>query len=216
MKKEIYKYWWCLVFIVLICIGGVSCGDGVQKDLLEKLESVSVGSEPVATEPHIPENRSIEYDALQQVFLALSNDTTIEDLYSLIADNDLEYTSQDYNGTPKKTAFKLAYSPDTALQKYAETGDHIKVDFDKQTGHFCMQSTLTRMLLRLHYIIIMAHIGLLQKKKQTMSILGIIINPERRMEELLSIITEIKLKKVITSVLTVKKLSKMLLLNNQA
>lgn len=141
MKKEIYKCWWCLVFIVLICIGGVSCGDGVHKNQTENSESVSAGSEPVATEPiviesPIPESTLVEYDALQQVFLALSNDTTIEDLNSLIADNDLEYTSQDYNGTPKTKKFKLAYSHDTALQKYAEVGDSLEVDFDKQTGAF--------------------------------------------------------------------------------
>ena len=121
MKKRFYKYLWCLVFIVLICIGGVSCGDDIEKDQTEKSKSVSAGSEPVATEPvviesPIPESTLVEYDALQQVFLALSNETTIEDLNSLIADHDLEYTLQDYNGTPKKTQVKLAYSHDTACR----------------------------------------------------------------------------------------------------
>lgn len=92
MKKAIYKHLWCLMLIALICIGGVSCGDSDQKEQPENSESVSVTSESAATEP-------VEYDALQRVFLALNNDTTIDDLYSLIADNDLEYTSQDYNGS---------------------------------------------------------------------------------------------------------------------
>lgn len=153
MKKAIYKRWGLLMLIALICIGGVSCGDGDQKEPSEKSESVSVTSEsvatepettvepekttePVVTEPPVPESTPVEYDALQQVFLALNNDTTIESLNSLIADNELEYTSQDYNGTPKKTTVKLAYSHDTALQKYAESGDCIEVNFDKQTGAF--------------------------------------------------------------------------------
>ena len=115
MKKTIYKYWWCLMLIALICIGGVSCGNSDQKEQSEKLESVpiepeSVATEPVVTEPPVPESTPVEYDALQQVFLALNNDTTIEELNSLIVDNDLEYTSQDYNGTPKTTNVKLAYS----------------------------------------------------------------------------------------------------------
>lgn len=146
MKKTIYKHWWCLMLIALICIGGVSCGNSDQKEQPEKSESVSVTSEsvatepvetkPVVTEPPIPESTSVEYDALQQVFLTLNNDTTIENLNSLIADNDLEYTSQDYNGTPKTTNVKLAYSHDTALQKYAEAGDYVEVVFDKQVGTF--------------------------------------------------------------------------------
>ena len=78
----------------------------------------------------------VEYDALQQVFLALNNDTTIGDLNSLITDNDLEYTSQDYNGTPKTTSVKHAYPHDTALQKYAEAGDCVEVVFDKQVEAF--------------------------------------------------------------------------------
>lgn len=141
MKKTFYKHWWCLMLIALICIGGVSCGGVGQKEQPDKLESVSatsgsVATEPVVIEPSIPESTPVEYDALQQVFLALNNDTTIEDLNTLIADNDLEYTSQDYNGTPKTTDVKLAYSNDTALQKYAEAGDYVNVVFDKQAGTF--------------------------------------------------------------------------------
>lgn len=139
MKKTVFKHLWRLMLIALICIGGVSCGATDQKEQPEKSESISTMSEPLATEPVVtepllPKSTPVEYDALQQVFLALNNDTTIEDLNSLIADNDLELTSQDYNGTPKKTNVKLAYSHDTALQKNAEAGDYVEVVFDKQGG----------------------------------------------------------------------------------
>ncbi len=68
----------------------------------------------------------------------------------------------------------------------------------------------------MQYIIIM--IGILEKRKQTIAILGIIIiNHGMTVVVLLSnIVTEIKLKQVIASVLTAKKLSKMLLVNNRA
>lgn len=141
MKKTIYKHWWCLMLIILICIGSVSCGNSDQKEQPKESESDTVTSEsivtePVITEPSVPESTPVEYDALQQVFLALNDDTTIEELNSLITDNDLEYTSQDYNGTPKTTQVKLAYSHDTALQRYAEAGDYVAVVFDKQVGTF--------------------------------------------------------------------------------
>ena len=129
MKKIIHKHWWCLLLITLICISGVSCGNSDQKELLEKPESVE-------TEPTTPDSTPVEYDALQQIFLTLNNDTTIDDINDLIDDNDLEFTSQDYNGTPKTTNVKIAYYNDTALQKYAEAGDYLEVVFDKQTGAF--------------------------------------------------------------------------------
>ena len=151
MKKTHCKRLCLFALIAMICIVGVSCGDGGQGGQSEGSETIPTefesattestvidpaATEPTVTEPSISESTSVEYDALQQVFLALSNETTIEDLNGLIADNGLEFTSQDYNGTPQKTQVKLAYSHDVALQKYAEEGDHIEVTFDKQTGAF--------------------------------------------------------------------------------
>ena len=80
-----------------------------------------------------------------------------------------------------------------------------------------MQSILIKMLLRPQYIIIMVHIGILEKKKQTTAIQAIIITHPGIIVValLLSIAMEIKLKQVITSVLMAKKLSKMLLANNK-
>lgn len=151
MKKVHCKRLCLFALIAMICIAGVSCGDSSQKGQSEESETVPtefeptttkptvidpVATEPTVTESSVPENVPVEYDALQQVFLALNNETTIEDLNSLIADNGLEFTSQDYNGTPKTTKVKLAYSHDVALQKYAEEGDNIEVSFDNQTGAF--------------------------------------------------------------------------------
>lgn len=136
MKKSIYKHLWCFMLIALICIGGVSCGDSDQKE-----------------QPETPKSTPVEYDALQQVFLALNNDTTIDDLNSLIADNGLEYTSQDYNGTPPETNVKLAYSHDVALQKYAAEGDHVEVAFDKEVGTllYAEYSNLNAFKIALYY-----------------------------------------------------------------
>lgn len=77
---------------------------------------------------------TIGYDKLQSVFLSISFDTTEDVLLKLIEDNGLMYTSQKYNGNPKDTTYKLAYSNDVALQRYAKSGDHLEVSFDQETG----------------------------------------------------------------------------------
>ena len=151
MKKPHGKRLCFFALVVMICIISVSCRDDSQKKQSEDSETISTefesattestviepeATEPTVTEPCLPESTSVEYDTLQQIFLALSNETTIEDLNGLIADNGLEFTSQDYNGTPKTTHVKIAYSHDVALQRYAEEGDNIEVAFDKQSGTF--------------------------------------------------------------------------------
>lgn len=79
---------------------------------------------------------AINYDKLQSLFLAFSFETTEDDLIEWIADNDLEYTAEQYNGTPKTMHYKIAYEHDVALQKYAESGDYIELSFSKEDGSF--------------------------------------------------------------------------------
>lgn len=78
----------------------------------------------------------VEYDELENVFIALNDNSTEDDLLELIDKYDLEYTAQDYNGTPKKKQYKLAYTHEVALQKYADSGDYVEVTFNKMDGSF--------------------------------------------------------------------------------
>ena len=79
---------------------------------------------------------AINYDKLQSLFLAFSFVTTEDDLIKWIDENGLEYTAKDYNSTPKEMTYKIAYKHDVALQKYAESGDYIKISFSKEDGSF--------------------------------------------------------------------------------
>lgn len=74
----------------------------------------------------------IEYDALQTMYLGLTNSTTIEDLDTAIAQNGLCFTKQEYNGASnegKSLVYKIAYSDNVAVQKYADDGDCLEVSF---------------------------------------------------------------------------------------
>lgn len=79
---------------------------------------------------------AINYDKLQSLFFAFSFETTEDDLIKWIENNDLEYAAKQYNGTPKTIHYKIAYEHNVALQKYAESGDHIEISFSKADGSF--------------------------------------------------------------------------------
>ena len=82
--------------------------------------------QPEEVEPE-PE-KVYEYDALQNIFMAVTADTTIEELWALISENNLPFTVQEYNGG--KVTFCIAYTDGAALQRYADAGDHLEVTFD--------------------------------------------------------------------------------------
>lgn len=94
--------------------------------------------ESTATEPSEPENEEnikvIEYDALQKVFLTISDATIEEDILELIDKYGLKYTAQRYNGNPKHNTYRLAYVHDVALQKYSEPGDSLEIAFSEEDG----------------------------------------------------------------------------------
>lgn len=77
-----------------------------------------------------------EYDALRTIFLGLSFETTAADIEAAIAEYNLEYTSRDYNGSPKHTCYKLGYEEGVVLQKYADSGDYLTIDFNRKDGTF--------------------------------------------------------------------------------
>ncbi len=82
------------------------------------------------------ETEFVGYDTLQNLFLELSYDTTMESIDNFISKNNLEFTKQKYNGTPKTITYKIAYEDDVALQRYGKTGDHVTIHFNQQDGSF--------------------------------------------------------------------------------
>lgn len=75
-----------------------------------------------------------EYDDLQKVFLAITTKTTEDDIKGMIKEYGLEFSAADYNGTPKKTCYKIAFDENVTPQKYADSGDYIEVSFSKEDG----------------------------------------------------------------------------------
>jgi len=126
-----------LVLAVAMAISLVACGKtttAAEPEPEETVQSQATTQEPAATlmtqpEESEPEPEKVyEYDALQNIFMAITEDTTIEELWALILENDLFVTAQEYNGG--EVVFGIAYTEGAARQKYAEPGDYLNVTFD--------------------------------------------------------------------------------------
>lgn len=113
---------------------------GTKSGLLAVLLSMCIGATAFCEESEKAEMNEIEtesaqkYDNLQKVFLTLAKDTVEADIIELIENYELEYTVADYNGTPQKITYKLAYEQNVALQKYADSGDSLELSFNKNDG----------------------------------------------------------------------------------
>lgn len=105
MKKNIIK----------ISLAGVVVGVAVST------ASFSVAASAVPTESPVESTK--EYDDIQKMFLAIDKDTTEDDLLKLIEEYEVAYTAEDYNGTPKKRCYNIAFEEGAALQRYANPGD---------------------------------------------------------------------------------------------
>ena len=64
----------------------------------------------------------------------LKKETTEDKLLKLIEEHSVEYTAEEYNGTPKSRNYNIAFDSDVVLQKYAESGDSLEVSFNKEDG----------------------------------------------------------------------------------
>lgn len=107
----------------------------VSSTTSKELTNIDESKTESLSEFSIP-NSSTEYDSLQKVFLELNFNITQEDIENMVEEYNLEYTKQDYNGSPQKTTYKLAYNSDVALQKYADEGDNIEITFNKKDKSF--------------------------------------------------------------------------------
>ena len=98
------------------------------ENLLEKTEK-----ETESEENNNVDIITYEYDELQKVFLAITVDTTPQELETLITEYNLYYTIGKYNQSGsqgKAYTYKIAYTEGAAKQKYADSGDYLEVSFD--------------------------------------------------------------------------------------
>lgn len=86
-------------------------------------------SENSVTTPTGEAEKVYNYDALQSIFMEITKDTTTEELWALISENDLPVTLEEYNGG--KVVFRVAYTEGAAAQKRADSGDYLEIAFDK-------------------------------------------------------------------------------------
>lgn len=105
---------------------------GVVASVVVSTAFFSVAASAVPTES--PAESTKEYDNLQKTFLEIDKDTTEDDLLKLIEEYGVTYTAEDYNGTPKKRCYNIAFEEGAALQRYADSGDTLEVSFDKNDG----------------------------------------------------------------------------------
>ena len=112
--------------IIKISLAGVVAGVVVSTTFF------SVEASTVPTESPVESTK--EYDNLQKMFLEIDKDTTEDDLLKLIEEYGVAYTAEDYNGTPKKRCYNIAFEEGAALQRYADSGDTLAVSFDKNDG----------------------------------------------------------------------------------
>ena len=125
----------CFVVFVICMSVTPPVENNQQNDNKELVES----KEPVVDEKSSQSEEitdAVNYDKLQSLFLSFSFETTEDDLIKWIEDNDLKYTSKEYNGSPKKKSYKIAYEDDVALMRHAESGDHVEISFCKENGSF--------------------------------------------------------------------------------
>ena len=126
---------------------------GIATGLAFSVSCWSVAASDSTNEAKAEETQ--EYDALQKIFLEINKETTEDKLLKLIEEHSVEYTAEEYNGTPKSRNYNIAFDSDVVLQKYAESGDSLEVSFNKEDGTILYAEMLC--------ITIMEHIGIFER-----------------------------------------------------
>lgn len=72
---------------------------GIATGLAFSVSCWSVAASDSTNEAKAEETQ--EYDALQKIFLEINKETTEDKLLKLIEEHSVEYTAEEYNGTPK-------------------------------------------------------------------------------------------------------------------
>ena len=119
--------------ILMMAFAMAACGQsessaGAAEKAEGQQETDAVDSTEASTEA------PIEYDDLQTMFVGITTETSEEDIQATIDKSGLPYTSEEYNGDPKKVTYQVAYTEGVAKQKYGDTGDYVSVSFSQEDG----------------------------------------------------------------------------------
>lgn len=136
-----------VLLAVILVFSLTACGDSFKQGMNDAMKEESQKSEESKEtekesesqeEENIADQESqdvsaetvVEYDNLQKVFLALRESTKPGDVERMIGESELKYTVEEYNSSSgKEVVYQLAYTDGAALQKYAESGDHLEISF---------------------------------------------------------------------------------------
>lgn len=124
-----------LAGVLCLCVTG--CSNAIEysnsSQTVNDSKETSSSSSSETSKSDVPKEYS--YDSLQNLFISITSSTTAEILKQQIEDKSLCYTSQDHNSSLGKTVtYVIAYSEGVAAQKYADSGDHLEVTFQKSSG----------------------------------------------------------------------------------
>lgn len=118
------------------CAGDLSSENSITHESQQEVSTTNKTTENDQEIEDIIDEKTYEYDALQRIFMEITINTTPEELEKLISQYKLYFTIEEYNQSSKGKAhtYKIAYTEGAAKQKYADSGDYIKVSFDNGNG----------------------------------------------------------------------------------
>lgn len=131
MKRRFFALMCGLVVTASLLAACGSTTAPVEQKPVQETEQKEV-QEDLATETvEAEEPVQIEYDALQNLFISLTFDTKPEELEAMIQEYGLCSASQEFNSDDGTIDYVIAYTEGAAKFKHADSGDYIKISFEK-------------------------------------------------------------------------------------
>lgn len=131
LKKPIYRKWWFWFIIIFIGLCIIIPDDSVSDSTLNtsvenKINDVSADS--VKEDDDLTSDNTVEYDALQQLYLDIDPQMSYTEMLDLVKSTNLPYSEEKYNGSRK---VQVAFTTGCTVQKYRdESGDYLEIIYD--------------------------------------------------------------------------------------
>ena len=141
MKKQILFLVAALALLLSACSGSPSSETADLSGVSVPAENVPAETEPPAVSsaeniepPEVSEPEpAFEFDALQNFFVSVGEDTTIDDILSFVDENGLFYSENEVT-IDKTVYYIIAYEEGVTRPRYADSGDYISISFDRNNG----------------------------------------------------------------------------------
>lgn len=154
-KEGIYMKKVSCLFLTILIICCCGCGKSQEHTApVTEISATYASTAPTTSTDESTVSIVVEYDSLQQIFIAITPDSGIEMIEEMVADYGLCFTEKEYNKSSggKKISYKIAYTEGAAKQSHADPGDYLDITFDKETGtlmtaqYVCSESTGSALL----------------------------------------------------------------------